>query len=165
MFNRKKKIKDEEAQQLHAQADNVATDEQLAKEAVEAEERAKTIAAIKKFTDDDDEDLGDLSLRTIIGGDILQSKFFLKQITFFMFVVLLMIVYTANRYQSQQDIITIDSLKTTLESEHYNVLTQSSVLLNITRQSNIEKKLKEYGDTALVNPTTPPYLINKEDNE
>jgi len=72
-------------------------------------------------------------------------------------------VYTGNRYSSQQEIIAIDSLKVKLQQERYNVLTQSSELLNLSRQSNIERRLRVNGDSALVNPTTPPYEIFADD--
>jgi len=44
----------------------------------------------------------------------------------------------------------------------YNVMTQSSELMNFTRQSNIEKLLKQTNDSTLQNPTTPPYLIRTD---
>ena len=100
-----------------------------------------------------------ISFKSIMGGDILKSRFFQRQVMFILFVVVLMLIYTGNRYSSQQDIIVIDSLKVQLQKERYNVLTQSSELLNLTRQSNIEKALRENGDSALANPITPPYEI------
>ena len=117
--------------------------------------------AIKRYVEDeeDEDEFGEISLKSILGGDILQSRFFLRQVAFVMFVVVLMLFYTANRYNSQQEIITIDSLKLKLQEERYNVLTQSGELLNLSRQSNIELKLKENGDSALVNPTTPPFEV------
>jgi hypothetical protein len=65
----------------------------------EAEDKAEAIEAIKKFTDEDD-GIGEFSLKSILGGDILQSKFVVKQIMWFLFVAFLMIVYTGNRYSS-----------------------------------------------------------------
>ncbi len=117
--------------------------------------------AIKRYVEDeeDEDEFGEISLKSILGGDILQSRFFLRQVVFVLFVVMLMLTYTANRYNSQQEIITIDSLKLKLQEERYNVLTQSGELLNLSRQSNIEQKLKENGDSALVNPTTPPFEV------
>lgn len=118
--------------------------------------------AIKRYVEDEEEDeFGDVSFKSIMGGDILKSRFFQRQVMFILFVVVLMLVYTGNRYSSQQDIIVIDSLKVQLQKERYNVLTQSSELLNLTRQSNIEKALRENGDSALANPVTPPYEIVK----
>ena len=122
----------------------------------EEKEEAEAIEAIKKYTE---EDLGRVTLGTIFGGDILQSKFFRSLVLWFIMVAMLMLIYTYNRYQSQQDIITIDNLKTELQEVKYNVLTQSSELMNLSRQSNVEKYLKATNDSMLKNPTTPPYLI------
>lgn len=122
----------------------------------EEKEEAEAMEAIKKYTE---EDLGKVTLGTIIGGDILQSKFFRSLVLWFITVAMLMLVYTYNRYQSQQDIITIDNLKNQLQEVKYNVLTQSSELMNLSRQSNVEKYLKATNDSMLKNPTTPPYLI------
>ena len=122
----------------------------------EEKEEAEAMEAIKKYTE---EDLGKVTLGTIIGGDILQSKFFRSLVLWFITVAMLMLVYTYNRYQSQQDIITIDNMKNQLQEVKYNVLTQSSELMNLSRQSNVEKYLKATNDSMLKNPTTPPYLI------
>jgi hypothetical protein len=139
----------------------------VAKDETEDTETATEAAdneAIKRYVEDeeDEDEFGEISLKSILGGDILQSKFFVRQVIFVLFVVALMLAYTANRYNSQQEIITIDSLKLKLQEERYNVLTQSSELLNLSRQSNIEVKLKENGDSASVNPTTPPYEVKRE---
>lgn len=123
----------------------------------EAKEQREAIEAIKKFTDEDD--MGELSLRAILGGDILQSRFFLKQVLFIIFCVVLMLCYTGNRYSSQQDAIVIDSLRTQLQQVKYNVMTQSSELMNMSRQSNVERRLKASKDSMLEIPITPPYLI------
>ena len=135
--------------------------------AEETDEQAKTEtddkqfgSAVERFVEDEDEDdLGDISLKSILGGDVLQSRFFRRQVMFIFFIAALMLLYTGNRYSSQQDIITIDSLKVKLQQERYNVLTQSGELLNLSRQSNIEQQLRLFGDSALSNPTTPPYEI------
>ncbi len=131
------------------------------KEEKEIVEQEEAIEAIKKFTDkDEDEDgLGEISLKSIIGGDILQSRFMQHQVVFFMFLVLLALIYTGNRYASQQDSLLIDSLKIQLQEERYKVLTIESELLNASRQSEIVKKLKENGDSSLLHTTTPPFAI------
>lgn len=139
-------------------------DKQTTPAAEEAELQAKTaeeneaIDAINKFTDEDDEK-EEISFKSIFGGDILKSRFMMKQVVWFMFVVVLMIIYTGNRYSAQQDIITISELREELQEMKYKVLTQSSELMNKTRQSNIEMYLKQTNDSTLVNPTSPPFLI------
>lgn len=137
-------------------------DETGAEQSVLTEEQ-EAIEAIRKFTDEDDDDLGEISVKSILGGDFLMSKFMVKQIMFVMFCVLLMIIYTGNRYDSQQDAILIDSLRGRLQEVKYNVLTQSSELMNLTRQSNVERMLKGTPDSLLHNPITPPYLIKQGD--
>ena len=137
----------------------LATAENDAKEAQQnAVEESEVIDAINKYTDEDDEK-EEISFKSIFGGDILKSRFMMKQIVWFMFVVVLMIIYTANRYSAQHDIIKISELREELQEMKYKVLTQSSDLMNKTRQSNIEDYLKQTNDSTLVNPINPPYLI------
>lgn len=135
----------------------------------EIEEQERAMEAIRKFTeadeDEDEDSLGEISLKSIIGGDILQSRFMLHQVVFFMFLVVLAIIYTGNRYSSQQDALLIDSLKMELQEEHYRVLTIESDMLNASRQSEIVKRLKQNGDSLLLHPTTPPFIIKEEDNQ
>ncbi len=132
-------------------------DEELEELKEEEGEHKEALDAINQYVDEDD--MGELSFKSILGGDILGSKFFLKQILFVIFCVVLMLLYTANRYSSQQDAILIDELRTKLQDVKYNVMTQSSELMNFTRQSNIENLIRQTNDSTLHNPTTPPYLI------
>lgn len=104
-------------------------------------------------------------LRSLVNGDFLRNPFVRRQVLFVMFVVLLVLLYTGNRYSSQQEIILIDSLKVAAQQEQYNVLTQSSELLNLMRQSNIEQTLKAHGDSSLINPIAPPFEIIPDASE
>lgn len=131
-----------------------------AKDAKEMADQRKAIEAMNKYTDEDD--MGELSLRSILGGDILQSRFILNQVFFIFSCVIMAIVYTGNRYSSQQDAIVIDSLRNKLREVKYNVLTQSSELMNTSRQSNVERRLKMTKDSVLETPIVPPFLIPKD---
>ncbi len=143
--------------------DDAGQDHELNLEGEQNEEKKKeeeeAIEAIRKFTNEDDDELSELSIKSILGGDFLMSKFMIKQIMFVVFCVALMLIYTGNRYDSQQDAVLIDSLRGRLQDVKYNVLTQSSELMNLTRQSNVEKRLRETPDSLLHNSITPPYLI------
>ena len=155
--------KEEKKQNLDLEESQMTPPDDLgADEELRTEER-DAIEAIRKFTDEDEDDIGEISVKSILGGDFLMSKFMVKQIMFVMFCVLLMILYTGNRYDSQQDAILIDSLRGRLQEVKYNVLTQSSELMNLTRQSNVEKALRATSDSLLHNSITPPFLIKKED--
>lgn len=155
--------KEEEKQNLDLEESQMTPPDDLgADDELKTEER-EAIEAIRKFTDEDEDDIGEISVKSILGGDFLMSKFMVKQIMFVMFCVLLMILYTGNRYDSQQDAILIDSLRGRLQEVKYNVLTQSSELMNLTRQSNVEKALRATSDSLLHNSITPPFLIKKGD--
>lgn len=129
----------------------------------EREEAIEAIKAIRKFTNEDDDEFGEISVKSILGGDFLMSRFVIRQILFMMFCVVLMILYTGNRYDSQQDVILIDSLRGRLQEVKYNVLTQSSELMNLSRQSNVEKMLVGTPDSLLHNSIIPPFLIKAGD--
>lgn len=153
----------EEKVNVEQEEPQMAPPEDAGKERVALTEEQEAIEAIRKFTDEDSDDLGDISVKSILGGDFLTSRFMIKQILFVMFCVVLMLLYTGNRYDSQQDAILIDSLRGRLQEVKYNVLTQSSELMNLTRQSNVEKMLKGTPDSLLHNPITPPYLVKSGD--
>lgn len=112
--------------------------------------------------DDDGDDIDEdehISLRDFFGGDVLEKRLVMKQTLFICFIVVLMLLYTGNRYASQEDVIAIDSLKQVLQEKRYNVLTQSSELMNLTRQSKVEERLRLLGDSSLLSSHTPPFAI------
>lgn len=153
--------KNEEKQKMDLEESKMTPPDDLGADDELKTEEQEAIEAIRKFTNEDEDELGEISVKSILGGDFLMSKFMIKQIMFVMFCVLLMILYTGNRYDSQQDIILIDSLRGRLQEVKYNVLTQSSELMNLTRQSNVEKSLRGTPDSLLHNSITPPFLIKK----
>lgn len=52
---------------------------------------------------DDEQEHISMSLRSILGGDILAARWFRRQILYILFLSLLAIVYVSNRYACQQD--------------------------------------------------------------
>ena len=155
--------KKNERENVQLEESKMTPPEDVGTEQTQRTEEQEAIEAIRKFTDEEGEDLGEISVKSILGGDFLMSKFMIKQIMFVMFCVLLMIIYTGNRYDSQQDAILIDSLRGRLQEVKYNVLTQSSELMNLTRQSSVEKMLSGTPDSLLHNSITPPFLIRQSE--
>ena len=90
------------------------------------------------------------------------SKFFLNQVIFIIFCVILLLLYTGNRYSSLQDIIKIDSLNVEYERKSSKVLSQASKLLNKRRQSSVEQKLIAAGDTTMLSNNLPPFALPKQ---
>lgn len=157
--------KKEEEKDIMMEESEMIPPESVGAEPYVSAEEQEAIEAIRKFTsEDDDDEFGEISVKSILGGDFLMSPFIIRQIVFVMFCVVLMILYTGNRYDSQQDAILIDSLRGRLQEVKYNVLTQSSELMNLSRQSNVEKMLVGTPDSLLHNSITPPFLIKASDN-
>lgn len=100
------------------------------------------------------------SLKNIIGGDILATDFFRRQIKLLVLIMVFIIFYVHNRYASQQQQIEIDRLKKELTDIKYDALTRSSELMEKSRQSRIEEYISTR-ESDLQTSTNPPYEIER----
>ena len=116
---------------------------------------------IEKQATEDDAALisGGLSLRKILGGDILTTSTIRHQIWLFLLIGFFLIIYTSNRYSCQQDLIKIDHLQQELQSAKYKALSSGSQLTEMSRQSNVMDMLKNNKDSMLHIASEPPYKI------
>lgn len=119
-----------------------------------------TIQAIKESVSEDDPKLSpSLTLRKILGGDILTTQMVRSQIWLLVLIAVFTVVYVAYRYQGQQDMITIDRLERELKDAKYKSLSISSTLTERTRASHILDMLKNNEDSLLKPADQPPYMI------
>ena len=102
-----------------------------------------------------------MSIRRILGGDILANDFFKRQTSLLILIMVLTILYIDNRYTSQQEMIEIDRLKKELTDIKYDALTRSSELMEKSRQSRIEEYISTE-ESHLETSTSRPYLIKKD---
>lgn len=107
-----------------------------------------------------DEDIKEMTLRTILGGDFLTAEMVRRQIWLIMLTVLFAIVYVAFRYQCQQDMITIDRMEKELLDAKYRALSSNSTLTEKCRESHVLDALKNNKDSLLHIADEPPYIIN-----
>lgn len=132
----------------------------------EAVEPEKALSPIKAFTENEGvEQRPNLSLREILGGDILTGGWLRRQMGLIVLCTFFAIVYITNRYSSQQEIIEIERLKAELTEVKYRALTRSSELTVKTRQSQVEQSLRATPDSVLQMPKEPPFLINVKSEE
>ncbi|MEG1685845.1 MAG: FtsL-like putative cell division protein [Bacteroides sp.] len=101
-----------------------------------------------------------MSLKNILGGDILANDFFKRQTKLLVLIMFFTIIYISNRYTCQQEMIEIDQLKKELTDIKYDALTRSSELMEKSRQSRIEEYISTQ-ESELQTSTNPPYLIKK----
>ncbi len=90
-----------------------------------------------------------LSLRKILGGDILNTAAIRRQIWLFILIAFFFVVY----------IIEIDRLQTELQDAKYKALSSKGQLTEKSRESNVLNLLKNNKDSVLKIASQPPYII------
>ena len=110
------------------------------------------LSPIKAFTESEGVDQRpNVSLREILGGDILTAGWLRRQMGLILLCTFFAIIYITNRYSAEQEMIEIEKLKTELTVK--------------TRQSQIEKSLRQTPDSVLQSRKEPPFLIKSQNEE
>ena len=135
------------------------TDASLAAEADSSAMDDSAEKAFKRLTDWDDNESVNVSLRTIIGGDVLAGRWFRRHLTFLLFLVFLAILYVTNRYAYQKEMIDNRKLTLALEDRRLRAVVATSNLTEYTRRSNISEQLP---DTTLRSSSKPFYYIQSK---
>lgn len=104
--------------------------------------------------------LASLTLKSIVGGDILATAAVRKQIGVILLIVFFMLVYISDRYSCQQSLIQIDKLNEELNDAKAKALSSSSKLTEKSRESRVLEMLQACKDSTLHISTQPPYIIN-----
>ena len=113
-----------------------------------------------KVSEDEQTPVGALTLRKILGGDILSAMSVRRQVWLILLVVLFTVFYGAFRYQCQQDMIKISQLENELKDAKYRALSSSSTLTERCRESQVLEVLRQNKDSVLHASDQPPYIIN-----
>jgi len=78
----------------------------------------------------------------------------------FLLITGFLIIYVANRYSVQKDLIEIDKLQDELQDAKYKALSSSSQLTEKSRESHVLEMLNNNKDSVLKIASQPPYIIN-----
>lgn len=133
------------------------------KDAEAAREFKKLI--VENVREEDSPFTRNLTLRKILGGDILNTAFIRQQVWVVLLLALFAIIYISNRYACQQNIIEIDKLQKELQDAKYKALSSKSQLTEKSRESNVLEQLKNNQDSTLKIASQPPYIINVPESE
>lgn len=98
--------------------------------------------------------------KSVIRQMSIDGQWFKKQIGVIVLALFGIIIYITCRYQAQQEIILEEQLRTECQDWKFRTLTRSSELTVKTRQSQIERALKEFGDSTLKVSTEAPFFIS-----
>lgn len=147
--------------------DNNITRDDAQKTPQQQEDSASVLTNLKEklekiketATEEDSKPLQQLSLRTILGGDLLSTQTVRSQIWLFIMIACFTIVYVAFRYQCQQDLLTIDKMEDSLKDAKFKALSSSSKLTEKCRESRVLDVLKQNKDSLLHQADQPPYII------
>lgn len=131
-------------------------------EADDKHEEGKSLADVirERANEVERQPLGSLTLKSIVGGDILATTAVRKQIGVIMLIVLFMLVYISDRYSCQQSLIQIDKLNEELNDAKAKALSSSSKLTEKSRESRVLEMLQACKDSTLHISSQPPYIIN-----
>ena len=94
----------------------------------------------------------------------IDGQWFKKQIWLILLIAFGVIFYITNRYQAQQEIILHEQLRSDLQDWKFRSLTRNSELTLRTRQSQIEKALKQFGDSTLKVSIVRPFQTTIKTN-
>ncbi len=117
------------------------------------EEAPKTLSVLVSACE---EGRPNISLRSILGGDIITGNWFKKHFAFIIMLSVMAIIYISNRYAYEFDMIEQKELTDTLHDRRYKALTRSSQLLEKKLRSNVEEDL---ADSTIQTASTPSYVI------
>lgn len=142
--------------------DKQKNDDDTTDEADNKHEEGKSLADVirERANEVERQPLGSLTLKSIVGGDILATTAVRKQIGVIMLIVLFMLVYISDRYSCQQSLIQIDKLNEELNDAKAKALSSSSKLTEKSRESRVLEMLQACKDSTLHISSQPPYIIN-----
>lgn len=144
------------------------TDEVAEEEKIDLRTKLKGVLGNKTLEDvierearEEDDSSSPFSLSRTLGGVII-SRFIQKQFGVVSVICAFLIIYITLRYMCQQRLVEIDRVESKIVEARYKATVCSSRLTEASRESNVLKRLSEYGDSTLTIPNEPPYLIKIE---
>ena len=134
--------------------------EELASSVAEAEGPSTFEQLKKSVSEDDSIPVAALTLKKVLGGDILSAEMVRSQVRLIVLITVFIILYVASRYQCQQDMLDISKKEKELVDAKFRALSSSSALTERSRESHVVKALRANNDSLLLPTDQPPYIIN-----
>lgn len=98
----------------------------------------------------------------LMGGGLFTSKLITQNSWLLALIVLYAFIYVSNRYEYEQELLKIDRLTKERNRMKNNLLTMKSEFSYKSRQTEVEKLLKE-NNSNLKTSKNPVYTIKKKD--
>ena len=110
--------------------------------------------------DDETDELTVDSLRQMIDA---APRWFLSQWRMLLLCLAGIFLYITNGYQAQMEMMKESELEAELKDWRYRSITRAGELTLLCRQSQLEQKLREQGDTSLVISKEAPFVIKADE--
>ncbi|MGD2035457.1 MAG: FtsL-like putative cell division protein [Bacteroidales bacterium] len=104
------------------------------------------------------EEITGFSFRGFIDGSLLTLSAVMRQLPFILFLVLLAIIYIANRYHAEKVVRQVTTLKRQVKDFRAEEITTASELMNLSKPSSVQVLLDKR-ELDLKEPSEPPYKI------
>ena len=114
---------------------------------------------MRSLVSDDDEvdELTAASIRQMLDA---APRWFLSQWKMLLLVLAGIFLYITSGYQAQVEMMKENELEAELKDWRYRSITRVSELTQLCRQSQLEQKLREQGDSTLTPSKVAPFIIN-----
>ncbi|MFT3740265.1 MAG: FtsL-like putative cell division protein [Breznakibacter sp.] len=102
---------------------------------------------IREFIDgsEDLKEIKSISLREVVSGEVFTKPFVTKKLSYVLFVAFLAFCYIANHYKVESLLTELTLMKKELKELRSEAITTASELMQISKQSQVERRLHEEG--------------------
>ena len=108
----------------------------------------------------DDDGTDELTVDNLLQIIDAAPRWFLSQWRMLLLCLAGIFLYVTNGYQAQVEIMKETELEAELKDWRYRCITRVSELTQLCRQSQLEHKLREQGDSTLMPSKVAPYVIS-----
>lgn len=108
----------------------------------------------------DDDEADELSIDSVRQMLDAAPRWFLSQWKMLLLCLVGIFFYITNGYQAQMEMMKETELEAELKDWRYRSITRISELTLLCRQSQLEQRLREQGDSTLVPSKVAPFIIN-----
>ena len=134
--------------------------EQEVQEAEVAQEQVSNKEKLMRSLVSDDDEVDELTAANIRQMLDAAPRWFLSQWKMLLLVLAGIFLYITNGYQAQVEMMKENELEAELKDWRYRSITRVSERTQLCRQSQLEQKLREQGDSTLTPSKVAPFIIN-----
>ena len=115
---------------------------------------------LSSLINEDEEKTPELNhIKDVLQAFSINGMWFRRQLGAIALILFGVVLYITNRYQAQQEMIEEEKLRSELQDWKFRSMTRNSELTFKSRQSQLEKQLKNMGDSTLLPSNEPLYKI------